>query len=194
MREPTPPRPAYAFDIGASALLRSVHTAVVTTQPRRSIPPTKPRARTKIASPMISASRSSLRPFPFPFMILPFHQLGSCTDCACNSVRPLELMTAFRQGLKETGYVEGQNLTIEYRWAEGHYDRLPALAAELVRRQVAGIVTGGTPPAFAAKAATSTIPIVIIVGIDPVQVGLVASLNRPGGNVTGLALLTVELA
>jgi putative ABC transport system substrate-binding protein len=104
------------------------------------------------------------------------------------------MMTAFRQGLKETGYVEGQNLTIEFRWAEGHYDRLPALAAELVRRQVAGIVTGGTPPAFAAKAATSIIPIVIIVGIDPVQVGLVASLNRPGGNVTGLALLTVELA
>jgi ABC-type uncharacterized transport system substrate-binding protein len=105
------------------------------------------------------------------------------------------LVVAFRQGLREAGFVEGQNATIAFRWAEGHYDRLPGLAAELVDLKVAVLFTAGGPPsAFAAKAATQTIPVVFSAAIDPERIGLVASLSQPGGNVTGMSIFPSEIA
>jgi putative ABC transport system substrate-binding protein len=115
--------------------------------------------------------------------------IGFVSSATAAAYKPL--VTAFRQGLSEIGYVEGRDVTIEYRWAENRYDRLPALVAELVRRQVDVIAATA---AFPAKSATTTIPIVFVAGFDPVELGLVSSLNRPGGNLTGASMLNVEVA
>jgi putative ABC transport system substrate-binding protein len=135
---------------------------------------------------VLLAAPIALRAQPQPMPVIGF--LGTADPRA-------SFDQAFRRGLKETGYVEGQNVAIEYRWAQCQYDQVPSLAADLVRRRVVVIVTvGGEPSVFAAKAATTTIPIVFNVGRDPVALGLVASLSRPGGNATGVNIFTTELA
>src|SRR5262245_65038346 len=113
---------------------------------------------------------------------------------AASSAHRQAELAAFQRGLKETGYVEGQNVAIEIRWAEGQYDRLPALAADLVQRRVAVITAIAAPAVDAVKAATTAIPIVFLVGGDPVKIGLVASLSQPGGNITGVTFLANLLA
>jgi ABC-type uncharacterized transport system substrate-binding protein len=138
-----------------------------------------------------AATASTVWPFAADAQQKPTPMIGYLGSATPGRGAPY--VAALRQGLSETGYVQGQNLEIEARWAEGRLDRLPALAADLVGRKVDVIIAVGDPPAHAAKNATSSIPIVFIAGDDPVRQGLVASLARPGGNLTGVSLLTLEL-
>jgi putative tryptophan/tyrosine transport system substrate-binding protein len=119
--------------------------------------------------------------------------IGFLSSASASPSSASNLLSPFRQGLEEGGYVEGRNLVIEYRWAGGRSDRLPELVADLARREVALIVAGGFEAAMAAKAATQTIPLLFIAGFDPVKMGLVTSLSRPGGNATGVSVYTIEL-
>ena len=130
------------------------------------------------------AARAQQRTMP----VIGFLHTGSAEE-------NVQRLAAYRKGLSETGFVEGQNVAIVFRWAEGHNDRLPGMAADLIRRQVAVIATpGSTEAALVAKAATTSVPLVFLTAADPVEIGLVASLNRPGGNVTGVASLSTEIA